>query len=62
VLDEQGHEQLLDLLAKNQIRGKAVYDAVVGMTAALAGAQLLTLDQRAADAYRSVDVSVNYLD
>jgi predicted nucleic acid-binding protein len=62
VLDQDGHAQLLDLLAKNQIRGKAVYDALIGVTAATAGAALLTLDQRAIDVYRATGVPVDYLD
>lgn len=58
VLDATAHLALLELLALTGVRGGAVYDALVGWTAAHASAELLTLDARAMATYRAVGVSV----
>jgi predicted nucleic acid-binding protein len=42
--------------SERQIFGGAVYDALVGLTAAEAGATLLTRDKRAARAYERLAV------
>lgn len=58
---EDVQARLLDALAKHEIRGKAVYDALISMTAAAAGFGLVTLDRRASRIYQQVGVSANYL-
>jgi predicted nucleic acid-binding protein len=53
-LPATGHERLITAVARAGLRGGLVYDALVGATAAQAGARLLTLDRRAEPAYRAV--------
>jgi predicted nucleic acid-binding protein len=55
-LDPAGYRALLELVAPGGLRGGAVYDALVGWTAAQAGVELLTRDARASGAYRAVGV------
>lgn len=55
-LDGPAHRDLLVRLGSAGIRGGAVYDAVVGASAARADAELVTLDGRAAGVYRAVGV------
>jgi predicted nucleic acid-binding protein len=43
------------------VRGGALYDALVGATAAHHGLTLLTADQRAAPVYRALGVAVEYV-
>lgn len=62
LLDEAGHADLLDVLAGNHVRGKAIFDAVIAAAARAAGAVLRTRDRRAAEVYRAVGVAVEYLD
>jgi predicted nucleic acid-binding protein len=57
VLDAAAHRALLEALAQAGVRGGAVYDALVGWTAAHASAELLTLDARAMATYRTLGVS-----
>jgi PII-like signaling protein len=57
VLDAAAHRALLEILAQAGVRGGAVYDALVGWTAAHASAELLTLDARAMATYRALGVS-----
>jgi predicted nucleic acid-binding protein len=52
---------LLSRLVANDIGGGAVYDALVGATAAHAGATLVTLDRRAVPTYSALGVSVQVL-
>lgn len=59
---EDTQVRLLDALARHEIRGKAVYDALIGLTAAAAGYRLATLDRRASRTYQQVGVSATYLD
>lgn len=54
VLAAKRHFELLELAAAEGIGGGAVYDLIVGATAADAGATLLTRDRRAAAAYDQV--------
>lgn len=58
VLDAAANRALLETLAETGVRGGAVYDAVVGSTAAHASVELLTLDARAMATYRTVGVRV----
>jgi predicted nucleic acid-binding protein len=53
-LPGEGYEELLDLAASSRIAGGAIYDALVGATARHSGAELLTLDHRAAGTYQLV--------
>lgn len=54
VLEPAAYRALLETLAETGVRGGAVYDALVGSTAAHASAELLTLDARAMATYRAV--------
>jgi predicted nucleic acid-binding protein len=56
VLAPKRYVELIQLAAAKGIVGGAVYDAVVAATAGDAGAELLTLDERAARAYELVGV------
>lgn len=60
-LSSREHWSLLDTLSDAGIRGGAIYDCLVGATARSHGAALLTLDSRAASAYRTLDVEVHWL-
>jgi predicted nucleic acid-binding protein len=48
-------------LAAVGIAGGAVYDALIAVTAAHAGLPLVTLDRRAAETYRRLDVEIRLL-
>ncbi len=52
---------LLDALVGAEIAGGAVYDALVGATAAEHGIVLATRDRRALDTYRALGVEVEVL-
>jgi predicted nucleic acid-binding protein len=52
---------LLTTVAAEGITGGAVYDGLIAATATLAGATLLTLDQRALPVYRSLGARVELL-
>jgi len=52
---------LTTVVADAQLRDGQVHDALVGATAAQAGARLLTLDQRAEPAYAAMGVTVERL-
>ena len=56
---EQG--RLLGAAADRGIAGGAIYDALVGATAAHAGATLLTLDRRAVRTYQAIGVDFRLL-
>ncbi|MCB9442232.1 MAG: type II toxin-antitoxin system VapC family toxin [Mycolicibacterium sp.] len=56
VLDARSYRQLIEKLADHRISGGAGYDALVGLTAKVAGARLLTRDQRAIRTYELLDV------
>lgn len=60
-LDRPAAAALLDDLATRSILGGAVYDAVIGATAAAAGARLLTFDDRATRTYALVGAEVELL-
>lgn len=60
-LDAAVHAELPGRLAARGISGGAVYDALVAVTAAQAGAQLCTLDRRALENYRRCDVRARLL-
>jgi predicted nucleic acid-binding protein len=55
-LSAQGAQRLHSRLARLGIAGGAVYDALVGATAAEHGITLATRDRRAADTYRALDI------
>ena len=61
-LGERAASDLLERLAGLDIAGGAVYDALVGATAAHHDLLLLTRDRRAADTYRALDVRFDLLD
>ncbi len=49
--------RLPELMQRAGIRGGAVYDGLVGLTANAAGAELISLDVRAAETYARLDVA-----
>jgi predicted nucleic acid-binding protein len=55
-LSAQGAQRLHSRLAPLGIAGGAVYDALVGATAAEHGITLVTRDRRAAEMYRALDI------
>lgn len=55
-LDGDATRDVLRTLGGAGIRGGAVYDALVGASAAHASAELITLDSRAAGTYRAIGV------
>lgn len=55
------HLQLVSMLAEDGGSGGSVYDALIGLTAKLAGATLITADQRAAEVYDLVGVEWDLL-
>lgn len=55
-LDSADLRRLLSLMAVAPIQGGQVYDALIGFTARLAGATLLTLDHRAERTYQAIGV------
>lgn len=57
---DTAHDGLQTAVAAG-IRGGALYDALVGLTAKANDAVLLTLDRRAAPTYRALDVSYELL-
>jgi predicted nucleic acid-binding protein len=61
-LDGQAASDLLARLPDLDIAGGAVYDALVGATAAHHGLLLVTRDRRAADTYRALDVRFDLLE
>jgi len=60
-LDRTAATALLDDLATRSILGGAAYDALIGATAAAAGARLLTFDERATHTYALVGAEVELL-
>ena len=61
-LAEEAATDLLARVADLGIAGGAIYDALVGATAAQHQAVLVTRDRRALDTYRALDVEVELLD
>ena len=57
-LSQAGAAKLLKALATAEVAGGAVYDALVGATAAEYGVPLVTRDRRALGTYRALDVDV----
>ena len=55
-LDAQSHRDRIDQLAGQGIAGGATYDALVGSTAKITGAVLLTRDVRAIPTYERLEV------
>jgi len=53
--------RLPELMQRAGVRGGAVYDGLVGLTAKAAGAELLGLDVRAAETYARLDVDYRLL-
>lgn len=60
-LESSRLKELLGALPELGISGGAAYDAVVGSTAAAAGASLLSLDRRAAETYRRCGTELRLL-
>jgi predicted nucleic acid-binding protein len=54
--------ELVRLMARDGRGGGAIYDALVGLTAKLHGAVLVTADRRAAQTYELIGVEVRWLD
>ena len=54
--------ELVRVMARAGRAGGAIYDALVGLTAKLHGAVLVTADRRAAETYELIGVEVRYLD
>lgn len=52
---------LVTRCSENGIDGGAVYDALVGLTAAETGGELLTRDVRAARTYRRIGIAIDLL-
>ncbi len=61
-LSSDGARRLHGRLASLGIAGGAVYDALVGATAAEHAITLATRDRRAADTYRALDVDFELID
>ncbi len=57
-LSPAGAANLLTALGTAELSGGAVYDALVGATAAECGVPLVTRDRRALGTYRALDVDV----
>jgi predicted nucleic acid-binding protein len=60
-LPGRAYLRVLSDVATAGLTGGAIYDAVVGATAAHAGGTLLTLDRRAASTYAAVGASIRLL-
>lgn len=60
-LDVDEHGALPTRLSRLGISGGAVYDALIGLTADAAGAELLTLDRRALATYERCQVAARLL-
>ena len=54
--------ELIRVMARDGRAGGAIYDALVGLTAKLHGAALVTADRRAAQTYELIGVEVRWLD
>jgi hypothetical protein len=61
-LDATGTRHLRERLARLDIVGGSVYDALVGQAAVMNHRPLLTRDRRAERTYRSLDVEYRFLD
>lgn len=61
-LDETGTRELRERLARLDIVGGSVYDALVGRAATVNRRTLLTRDRRAERTYRSLDVEYRFVD
>ena len=57
-LAAEAQRALLDRLAGVGVRGGAVYDALIAATAAAENATLVTLDRRALETYRRLEVEI----
>lgn len=60
-LQPQEHDALPTRLAKLGVAGGAVYDALIALTTDAAGAELVTLDQRALGIYQRCGASTRLL-
>ena len=60
-LSREGSQAVLDELARGEIAGGAVYDALVGAAAREHDAALVTHDRRALDTYRVLGVDVELI-
>jgi predicted nucleic acid-binding protein len=58
VLTAAQHRDLVTHIATSNMRGGQIYDALVGMTAQVAGAVLLSRDRRALPTYTAVGAAV----
>lgn len=60
-LPQEEHDALVERLTTEGVHGGAVYDGLVGATAAATGSVLLTRDARAAATYRALGVMYEML-
>lgn len=60
-LDAAGARRTLATAVVDGVRGGALYDAVIGATAAAAGGRLVTLDRRALPVYEIVGADVELI-
>lgn len=60
-LDSAGHASLAERAAATGLHGGQIYDALVAVTAAQHGMQLLSLDRRAEPTYRAIGVNFDLL-
>lgn len=60
--DESAQRALIDTLAADRRTGGTIYDALVGVTALQAGAELVTADRRAVATYDVVGVRYRLVD
>lgn len=61
VLPPEAYVALLESLDQAGLRGGALYDGLIGATAAYHGARLISLDRRAAPVYRAIGTAVDLL-
>ncbi len=57
MLSPSGHLAALQRMARAEVGGGRIYDAIIGATAAEAGVQLLTADRRAMPTYALIGAS-----
>ncbi len=60
-LPADAQRRLPELMQEGGIRGGAVYDGLVALTAKRAGAELLSLDSRAAETYARLEIDYRLL-
>lgn len=61
-LSSEGHRDLIAAMAKSRVHGGAIYDGLIGMTAAEHDLTLVTLDTRASRTYEAVGASSDLIE